>query len=380
MNVKRYIADDVSEAMKLVKEELGVDAVILHTRKIKKAGLFGFLKKPSVEVVAAVEEKYVEEKKEEEKVEEQAERKEEQIEVKEEKNEDIDNLKKEVSEIKKMLESLSKENTKIVEKEEENSYEDSILNYLKNLDLSDVVVQNVLNVAKRQVKITEENDAIVKSTIREALKNYLGEPYTIDPISDGQRVFLFVGPTGVGKTTTIAKLAAKLSLVDNKKVAFITADTYRIAAVDQLKTYSEILGIPLTVIYESSDVKEAIYKYSDKDIILIDTAGRSHKDKEIVTDTQELINNIENPNIFLVISMVTRYEDIKNILSAYDFIDNYNLIFTKLDEASSFSNIVNAKVYSKRALSYLTTGQSVPDDIEIAEKDKIIDYIIGDFK
>ncbi len=372
MNVKRYIADDVSEAMKLVKEELGVDAVILHTRKIKKPGLFGFFKKPSVEVVAAVEEKYIEEVKED--IEEEIEE-----EKKDDTSDDINNLKEEVSEIKKMIESLSKTGIH-VEEEVTSSYEEELANYLNNLDLSDIVVQNVLNVVKRQVKITKENDAIVKSTIREALKNYLGEPYTIDPISDNQRVFLFVGPTGVGKTTTIAKLAAKLSLVDNKKVAFITADTYRIAAVDQLKTYSEILGIPLTVIYEPADVKEAIYKYSDKDIILIDTAGRSHKDKEIVTDTQELINNIENPNIFLVISMVTRYEDIKNILSAYDFIEDYNIIFTKLDEASSFSNIVNAKVYSKRALSYLTTGQSVPDDIEVAEKDKIIDYIIGDFK
>jgi flagellar biosynthesis protein FlhF len=191
-------------------------------------------------------------------------------------------------------------------------------------------------------------------------------------------VFLFVGPTGVGKTTTLAKLAAKLSLIDNKKVGLITADTYRIAAVDQLKTYSEILGIPLSVVYEASELPDVMYKYKDKDVILLDTAGRSHKSEELSRDLQDLMNNLENPEIFLVISLTTGYKDIVSIIDAYNFVDEYKIIFTKLDEASSYGNILNVKVESGKALSYLTTGQSVPDDIEIADSEKIVNYIVGD--
>jgi len=173
-------------------------------------------------------------------------------------------------------------------------------------------------------------------------------------------------------------LAARLSLINNKTVGLITADTYRIAAVDQLKTYSEILGLPLKVIYEPEEVKDALNRYNDKDCILIDTAGRSHKSDELLQDLKGILTYVENPEIFLVISMTTGYKDIKSIIGSYKFLDDYKLLLTKLDETSSLGNVLNIKLETGKPLSYFTIGQSVPDDIEIANTDKIADYIVGE--
>lgn len=399
MNVKRYIAPNVQEAMIKVKNELGRDAIILHTRKIKRKGLKGLFKKPVIEVVAAIEETQVEETKTLVKpiskanikpVEEEPEKippvnpvveKKAEPEV----NEELLHLKAEMDEIKSLIKNYMQptqadhSQTKEVNKNVE-TLEEKYKKLLLDLDIDEDIIDKVFNIVKRQVTLSDHNTAMFLSAVKQAFKDYLGSPYTIDHIVGPQKVFVFVGPTGVGKTTTLAKLAAKLSLLDNKKVGLITADTYRIAAVDQLKTYSEILGIPLSVVYEASELSDVMFKYKDKDIVLLDTAGRSHKSDELSRDLQDLINNLENPEIFLVLSLTTGYKDIINILDAYSFIDDHKIIFTKLDEASSFSNILNVKVRSGSPLSYVTTGQSVPDDIEVAYPDKIIDYILGEVK
>lgn len=397
MNVKRYIAPNAQEAMIKIKNELGRDAIILHTRKIRQKGLFGFFKKHVVEVVAAVEEEVIEPavKVVEKEVIKEPVRPiiQEPVQVKEEvyapqmptyekpkqTTGEIEDLKSEIDEIKNLIKNYigPKENTPSdpVEKSETHS---PAKKYLLDLDIDEDIADKILGIVRRQVNVTDENDQMVKSTIRQAIKDYLGQPFTIDHHLDQQRVFLFVGPTGVGKTTTLAKLAAKLSLLDNKKVGLITADTYRIAAVDQLKTYSEILGIPLSVVYEASEISDVMYKYRDKDIVLLDTAGRSHKSDELSRDLQDLMGNLDNPEIFLVLSLTTGYKDIISILEAYSFLDDYKIIFTKLDEASTFGNMLNIKVRSGKTLSYLTTGQSVPDDIETADSEKILNYIVGD--
>lgn len=397
MNVKRYIAPNVQEAMIKIKNELGRDAIILHTRKIKQKGLKGLFRKPFVEVVAAIEEKPVEPKQEVakdipvKKVEpvvvplKKPILKPEIVEVTP-KNDEISGLKSEIDEIKNLIKDymygqVTTEETKKEEPDlEENSVEHKIKAFLKELEINESIVEKIFTIVRRQISLTDHNEQMIQSAVKQAVKEYLGQPFTIEHYLGTQRVFVFVGPTGVGKTTTLAKLAAKLSLLENKKVGLITADTYRIAAVDQLKTYSEILGIPLSVVYEASELSDVMHKYQDKDVVLLDTAGRSHKSEELSRDLQDLMNNLDNPEIFLVLSLTTGYKDIISILDAYSFLDDHKIIFTKLDEASTFSNILNVKVESGRTLSYLTTGQSVPDDIEVASADKILDYIIGGAK
>jgi len=401
MNVKSYIAPNVQEAMIKIKNELGRDAIILHTRKIKQKGFKGLFKKQLVEVVAAIQDEQEITKTVEampvkaiavpekvapppvilREVEKPVER---IIENVKEDNSQIESLKSEIDEIKDLLKTYIAKPSNVIQEDvlvdEINDVEKETRDFLKSLEIKDTIIEKIITIVKRQVSLTPQNEPMVRSAVRQAIKDYIGEPFTIDDFPGEQRVFLFAGPTGVGKTTTLAKLAAKLSLLDNKKVGLITADTYRIAAVDQLKTYSEILGIPLSVVYEASELGDVMYKYKDKDVVLLDTAGRSHKSDELSRDLQDLMNNLENPEIFLVISLTTGYKDIVSILDAYSFIDKYRLIFTKLDEASTYSNILNVKVESGHELSYITNGQSVPDDIEIAESEKIANYIVGEAK
>jgi len=412
MKVKRYIGNDLSEAMIRVKNELGRDAVILHTRKIKKKGIAGWFGGKLVEVVAAVDEPDVvpssaDKNKEKEMqdalaaIRQISEKNNAQVVKNDVANKPIDSgLSHEVDELKQMV-------FKIMEKLDSNDAQPSVdpvpmppveqekqtvvqtepiiqqkpviqadstelKNILRDKELVEQTIESIFNALDTGHEINSIE------AIEPVVRDMLGEPYTIESKNDNQRVYLFVGPTGVGKTTTLAKLAAKLSLVENRSVGLITADTFRIAAVEQLKTYSEILGIPLTVIYEPEEVKEALKKYRDKDFVLVDTAGRSHKSDELKSDLDNLLKHLKNPEIFLVISLTTGYKDIVSILNSYDFLKDYKLLFTKLDEASSLGNILNVKAHTGKPLSYFAIGQSVPDDIEIANVDRVVNFIVGE--
>ncbi|BEP29359.1 flagellar biosynthesis protein FlhF [Helicovermis profundi] len=402
MNVKRYIVKDMAEAMIKIKNELGKDAIILSSRKIKKPGIFGFFKKSLLEVVAAIDE--VDNSKEKENLNHE-ELKKAILKVKEIKesstkgvtknfednqnkkeNEDIEKINKEISDLKNLVKDfISNANTMnedIIEEEKESEVkkvknkEKIIIDELIERDITKENALNIINRAKELTKKGDINRDDFNKIFNDIIDEIIGEVYTIEK-DDAQKIFFFVGPTGVGKTTTLAKLAARLSLVDNKKIAFITADTYRIAAVEQLRTYSEILGIPLSVVYEPDEIDDAIKKYSDMDYILVDTAGRNHKSSDLKTDVRALLNKVENYEVFLVISLTTGYKDIISIINSYNFIGEYKFIFTKLDEASSLANVINVKLTNKGKLSYFTIGQSVPDDIEIASSKRLKEFFMG---
>lgn len=384
MKVKRYLVKDMNEAMIKIKNELGMDAVILNTRKIKSGGLFKFFKKPVIEVVAAIDEPITTTRgirpQEQQVVQTQMPKPVEQSPVNLEKKMDTA-INTEMVELKKMVQLLIEKVDHIehygpVNEVKQTSQEDFYVDFLKQRDIQESIAKKILEIVQRQISLSEKNHDTVINAMKVIAREYLGDIKTIDrDLPSKPNVYMFLGPTGVGKTTTLAKIAAKLTLVDNKKIGVITADTYRIAAVEQLKTYSEILGIPLEVIYEAGELEEALYKFRDKDYILIDTAGRSHKSKELKSDYDELIKFLDSVKVFLVMSMTTSYKDMKSIIESYDFLDDYRLLFTKLDEATSYGNILNLKVVTGKPLSYFTIGQSVPDDIEEADKEKIIQYI-----
>ncbi|SHJ91384.1 flagellar biosynthesis protein FlhF [Paramaledivibacter caminithermalis] len=379
MKVKRYITKDVQEAMIKIKSELGRDAIILHTRKIKERGLKGFLKKPLVEVVAAVDS--IEQNNAQPKYFVNSSPVKQNIIEKNKSSNvssyDINNINKEIDSIKMMLSTVIDNMNK-----NSNTNNDGVLQKYEKCLMDKGVIKpvsdKILSIVRRQISISNENDSSIRNALKIILKDYLGNPYIISNNSRKQNVIIFVGPTGVGKTTTLAKLAAKQTIMNKRSVAFITADTYRIAAVDQLKTYSEILDVPLTVIYEPNEVKDAIEKYSDKDYIFIDTAGRNHRNKELLKEVTSILEYVESPEIFLLLSLTTSYKNIEDIIKSYQFLDDYSLIFTKADETSCFGNILNAKFITSKPISYLTTGQSVPDDIEIADIDKIVNMFVGD--
>ncbi|WZL74861.1 flagellar biosynthesis protein FlhF [Clostridiaceae bacterium 35-E11] len=374
MKVKRYIASDTQEAMLKVKAELGTNAVILHSRKIKRPGIMGIFRKPLIEMVAAIDESN---EKQENKTNMIADRK--NTNTQDELN-TIEVLQSQVENIQDLLSNfihkVEQVDNHVKEKEPLlfSKYYDLLLS--NNVEKS--IVDKIMKIAHKQVSFSSENEEVIKKALKIIIKEYLGTPKPIIEKDKDQKRIVFVGPTGVGKTTTLAKLAAKMSILGNKSVGLITADTYRIAAVEQLRTYGEILDIPVKVIYEPQEIQEAIEQYYDKDIIFIDTAGRNHRLENQLEDVNKIISYVENPEVFLVISATTGYTDITNIIQAYDFIKRYKLLFTKLDESNAIGNILNTKLLTKKELSYFTTGQSVPDDIEIANPEKIANIIVGE--
>lgn len=411
---------DTQEAILKVKMDLGKDAVILNTKKVRQKGIMGFFSKPLVEVLAAVDDEistkkqtpanpvqnnppqnnsanqynanYMNHSKETNNFQ-QTRPPEPMIDglhmKLEEKDEKINELENKVSNIENMLNKIydhmqptdTLKDKPVQKTEDKPSALPKILqlfhnNLIKN-EVEPDLAQKIVDAAAQKVgSSTGVNDyATVLHTI---ISNILGKPETIKTGEQGRpRVIIFAGPTGVGKTTTLAKVAANYSLNHKKSVGFISADTYRIAAVEQLKTYAEILGIPMFVVYSATEIQDAIKKFVDKDIVLIDTAGRSHRNKTQFEELKTMISAANADEVYLVMSTTTSIRNCREILSNYDFIKDYKLIFTKLDETPINGIILNTRYLTGKSLSYVTNGQSVPDDIEIANVEKLAKNLLG---
>jgi len=194
--------------------------------------------------------------------------------------------------------------------------------------------------------------------------------------SAGPTVLLVIGVNGVGKTTTLAKIAAQCVLEKGISTAFITADTYRISAVEQLKTYADILGLPIAIVYTPDELKEAIQKFRQKQLILIDTAGRSQHNRRQMAELKEFLAVNQNIEKYLVLSATTKNEDAKDIIDKFSVCKPDKVIFTKTDETKSLGIILNILRRKEMRLSYLTNGQSVPDDIVPAEAGKLAELFL----
>jgi flagellar biosynthesis protein FlhF len=190
------------------------------------------------------------------------------------------------------------------------------------------------------------------------------------------RVAALVGPTGVGKTTTVAKLAAYAQLHLKQKVALVTLDTYRLAAVDQLQEYARILQVPLHVALTVEDLRSALRFYQDRSLVLIDTPGHSPKDEEVLGQLRGFLDELPNCETHLVLSATTKPRDLTEIAQRYDQLKPSRLIFSKLDETSTYGPILGTLVRVKKPLSYLGTGQEVPEALEMATSRRVADLIL----
>ena len=376
MRVKRFVADSIQEAIALVKADFGKDAVILHTKKVRREGLLGLFGKSRVEVIAAADPS-ASKPKEKEAVPKAstAERRPPAAQSlaadKAGPQGELAEVRRELQEIRRVLERSHPN------EEREPAGIERIRRHLLEQEVHPDLVGEILEGVRSRASAAElEQEDWLRAQARAQIAKEIA---SVDPwhMAEGGRVQCLVGPTGVGKTTTIAKLAANFSLLAGKRVALITVDTYRIAAVEQLKTYAEIIGVPLDVAFTPQELKEAITRRSDFDMILVDTAGRSQKHKMQMAELRAFLEVMKDPQVHLVLSATTRTRDMMDIIQRFGELPIGFLIMTKLDETSTYGSLLNACKLSGKPLSYVTNGQTVPDDIEVAEADRIAEMILG---
>ncbi|WP_312889784.1 flagellar biosynthesis protein FlhF [Pelorhabdus rhamnosifermentans] len=358
--MKSYTANSMQEAMVQVKSELGRDAVILHTRRFRMGGFLGFFSKEKVEVTAAVDSADLKKvvKKTPALLTEQAE------------DARMLPLQAELTNMHKMLEAVL---TKLPDGEGQAS---PFLQLLLRNDVALPIANSLLKEISGTQFTAKSDAALTRHLLHERIAHYFSNIEGIQIDSASCRTVALIGPTGVGKTTTIAKIAADFTLKQGSKVALITADTYRIAAVEQLKTYADIIGVPLDIVYSAEELKQAIDRHQDKDLILVDTAGRSPGNLSHLTELQALLAVDPAIETYLVLSMTTKYQDALDIVEKFSVCTPQKLLFTKADESTNIGTLFNLIYRFPMTLSYIATGQDVPDDIELANTDKLTNLLL----
>ncbi|MCM1082561.1 MAG: flagellar biosynthesis protein FlhF [Clostridium sp.] len=403
MIIKKFQAQTEKEATLMAKEELGPDAIVMNIKTIKPKGIFSLFKKPRVELTAAIDENASEKKEAakkqfakaveetpykfgddvfasseseyaaetqnaiEEKINNIAKLLEQQLaaqkvepEKKEQQEEDTEDKKPEEKAEEQKPKALDLIRNQLIENEVKGNYADAIINELENQSDSQPI------------------DSLL-AYIYQKIVLKLGEVELVKCSENKPKIVFFVGNTGVGKTTTMAKLASKFKLEQKLDIAMFSLDTYRIAAIEQIKTYANILNTPMEVVYTPEEMRKLVEKYKDCDLIFVDTAGRSHKNKEQKNDLDSIIGSVKEYDceILLVVSATTKYSDLKSIADVYGDLFDYKLVFTKLDETRGLGNILNLKLDTGKSLSYVTWGQNVPEDIGALNSQVIAKKLLG---
>lgn len=409
MIIKKFQGKTEAEAMELAKKELGNSVVLMNVKQVKKKGLFSILKPQMIEVTVALEEEPMDQtanlrsavaavseiaqgqvqkeevkktesvrmemeketvKAEKESVEKPADKKEDKV-IEEKLNTMIQSmLEKQIGQKEEVQKNETNENVEFFK---------LLYNVMMENELNEKYANQLIDDLDRTMKPNMPIDFILSNVYQKMVLKF-GKSHTITPAQKGPKVIYFLGPTGVGKTTTIAKLASKLSVEQKKKIALLTADTYRIAAAEQLRTYASILEVPFRVIYTASEIQTAISDFKEYDYILIDTAGHSQNNVELRNTMKEMIYALDGKvekEVYLVVSATTKYRDLLSIADSYKEMTEYNLIFTKLDETTTLGNLLNLKLYTGAAMSYVTCGQNVPDDIADFNAQETVKLLLG---
>ncbi len=378
MNIKKYYAKDMQEAMKKIRQDLGSDAIILSSRPYKKKGLLNIFAKPMFEVIATVEPKpYIPPAQSQPKPEIKpkvdlvadepitipvAE------DISKERFEKLDNR---IVELEGMLEGFVKKFGSMGRAGSARFPDPIQILYEKMLE-NDVEETLAVEIAHQTNMLLQKfSDESAEEIMQQLICQHIGEPVTVKPKKFTKNIVVFAGPTGAGKTTTLVKLAAQLAVEQGLKVGIINSDTYRIAAQEQLKTYADILQVPLNIIYSPQNIGEALQMQDDRDIIFVDTAGKRPGDEKHREDLEQIIGISKADDIYLVLSASTGIKALRRMIDSYAYLNRHSLIITKIDEVANYGSILNSCHFSGRPISYLTIGQSVPDDIMVADPREI---------
>lgn len=358
MKVRKFTAPSMPEAMRMIRNDLGSEAVILNSKEVEKGGIFGFFGKRYLEVIAAVDPDAV--PIQSSVIPPSAHHAESKL------AEDIRKIEKEVRQIKGGAVS---------------AYPGPLRNVHELLSDHEISTTLIEKWMSSLVKEWYRNDeALSKDAVYRSLYGLLKKNMEVN--TSGRHVhekkyLVVTGPTGVGKTTTLAKLAAKAKLEEGKKIAFITADTYRIAAVDQLKAYADILGVPIEVAYTKEDFLKAKARYSDRDLVLVDTAGRNFRQSSYIDELKDFVPFGNDTETWLVLSMTSRYSDLREIHRRFNALSLSRCILTKVDETRTYGAAVNFWLKDGLEPLFFTNGQSVPDDLVRVVPEHIAGMITG---
>ncbi|MCL1998539.1 MAG: flagellar biosynthesis protein FlhF [Turicibacter sp.] len=419
MKTKKFEGKTEQEALEKVKNELGLSAIVLNIRKKQAKGFKGLFKKPTIVVTAAfdetesnkdkilevakqaaaesktspkptldvdIDEKYAALENQQNQqnqrsdfpdflnIIKQDDEKERTIKLQNQTIAELENL------VEKLKQDPSTQKPHLYENTSIRMFYDSLINQGVLPEIAKQVLENANALSDRE---KQDINLLVKIVYNKIIE-ILGEPRVLVGQETGagyqgvKQVVIFMGPTGVGKTTTIAKLSSLLLINFHKQVGLITADTYRIAAVEQLRTYADIMGLNLNVIYSGDEIIANVDRLQEThDVILVDTAGRSHNNHENLMELKNMLEFVPSSNKFLVLSVNTREDDILNIIRTYDKITDFDLIFTKLDEAECLGTLLNICHITGKKISYVSFGQNVPEDIEKIQPDKIAKSLLG---
>ncbi len=358
------------EALVLVRRELGPDAAVLHTREVPSGRLLGWLfGSRKIEVTASVD-----------------------VNVPNRLSNRLpprgpidrrlpvppsDELREQLANLQDMVKELCRHQPRATRhdlpKELFRLFAD-----LLEAELSEELARDLVERIRTEAPGTELSDPeLLKARIAQMIEAEITVAGPIVVTPGHRRLAALVGPTGVGKTTTIAKLAANYRLHQKHRVGLITVDTYRVAAVDQLRTYADIIDLPMQVVSTPREMREAVHKLDDLDLILMDTAGRSPKDEVRIQELKAFLTEAEADEVHLVLSSVAGQQTLRQTAERFAAVGTTALILTKLDEATGVGNVLPVLRSSKLPLSYLTNGQNVPDDIETADTQRLTRLILG---
>lgn len=419
MIIKKFTGKTEAEATEAARKELGSGVVIMSVRQIKPKGVLAAFKSKLTEVTAALEEepqRSVNVRREqkpltapavasaepqpapvssaarsiEEKLENLQTLLESQLQARQSPQPEIQQSKAEGQDVTageaRLGDAEQSDKDSSSEAAEDAKRSDELMKFRQLI--YDTMVENEVD-EKYLEKVMEEIDKIQKpnmpfdyllASIYQRMILKFGKAEEDAEVSQKPRIITFIGPTGVGKTTTIAKIASRYVVDQKKQVALLTLDTYRIAAAEQLRTYANILMVPFRVVYTEEELATAIQDFQDYEYILVDTPGHSPQNKEQLGNLKRMLAQIKRAaecRFYLVLSATTKYRDLIKIADSYRQIADYQLIFTKLDETEALGNLLNMRLYTDTTIAYVTHGQNVPDDIEPFNPQKTVKKLLG---
>ena len=361
----------MQEALHLVRDQFGPEATVLHTRELN-AGLLGrMLRRREFEIAAARQlAPQIAEQPPTPIAESQS------LDYRSRYRADFEQQNQDLADLHTLAEQLRDHSGKCSQRD----LPESLFQAYTDLIESDIEVQDAQQLIEQlgeSTGIDLDSHLAVRAELTSLLENQLQVSGPIDTPAGQNRVVALVGPTGVGKTTTIAKLAANYRLRENKSVGLITVDTYRIAAVEQLRTYADIMDLPMEVVSTPREMHAAVSRMRDFDLVLIDTAGRSPRDEVKLQELKSMLAEAVPDEVHLVLSAVSGARSLVSTAERFSPVGISAVLVTKLDEATVLGNLLSLIRSCQIPISYLTNGQNVPDDIQVAQVKPLARLILG---